>query len=240
MDEIIVLTPGQSKKLLAKGLVSLPVFKQKMKKGMIAICKGSTNSYLVEEILNKPIDKLTYLTGKTLPAGKKFPTKEAMPDLVLKNGKPVKNLTAIDSVKEMKKGDLFIKGANVLNYERKEVGILIGHPTGGTIGATIGIITAQKINLLVPVGLEKSVGEEISKISQKLIFSSTQLALFPLPSAQIFTEIEALKTLGKIEVQLVSKGGILGAEGAVRLLLQGKKDEMQKVLRIIAEEIYAS
>ncbi|MFN3422082.1 MAG: hypothetical protein ACK40X_10210 [Armatimonadota bacterium] len=78
---------------------------------------------------------------------------------MLKNGEPVEGLTVIEAVKQMKRGDVFIKGANALDYKRKVAGILVGHPEGGTIGATTGTVIARRIEFVIPVGLEKQVGE---------------------------------------------------------------------------------
>ncbi|MCD6465357.1 hypothetical protein J7L27_03200, partial [Candidatus Bathyarchaeota archaeon] len=49
----------------------------------------------------------------------------------------------------------------------------------------------------------------------------------------IVTEIEALKILTGVDATLVSSGGIAGAEGAVRLLVEGTKEQVEKTLSLL-------
>jgi hypothetical protein len=232
MDRVVSLTVSESKRLIAKGIVNLPLFQEKLQKGMIAIAKGTTNSYIVEEVLKKKIKKINYTTGLTIPEGIKKPSKEELPDVVLKDGKIINGVTAIEGVKEMQPGDLFIKGANAINYSQRQAAILIGHPTSGTIGATYNFIIARKITLLIPVGLEKLVFDDLFQLSLTLREAKTSLSLFPI-SGLIFTEIEAIKTFGEVSVSLISKGGVLGAEGGSRFLLRGRDEEVKEVVSVI-------
>lgn len=231
MEKIISLTVQESKRLIAKAVANLDSIKQKLQKGMITICKGTTNSYIVEEILKKPINKIDYTTGLSLPTLSEIPQRQELPDLVLIDGKP-QNLSSIESVKKMTHGDIFIKGGNALNYSKKQVGILIAHPQSGTIGGTIGTIIAQKINLLIPIGLEKLVFEDIFEISFQLSKSIKTLSMMPV-TGTIFTEIEAIKSFAKIDSKLISAGGIFGAEGSIKLLLSGETEEIEKILKLL-------
>jgi len=237
----VVLTVAESKRLIAKGVVALPSVQRALKDGMIAIAKGTTNAYIVEELLGKPIDKPAYTIGVTLPQKTMHTTglrEQKLPDVVLKNGVPVEGMTVIEAVRQMKRGDVFIKGANALDYKRKVAGILVGHPEGGTIGATLGIVIARRIEFVIPVGLEKLVYEDIETLSMKTravdgdeILNETP-PLVPV-TGTIVTEIEALKLLCDVDATLVSSGGVGGAEGAVRLLIEGEKANVQKALELI-------
>lgn len=237
----VVLTVAESKRLIAKGVVALPSVQRALKDGMIAVAKGTTNAYIVEELLGKPIDKPAYTIGVTLPQKIMHTTglrEQKLPDLVLKNGVPVEGVTVIEAVRQMKRGDVFIKGANALDYKRKVAGILVGHPEGGTIGATIGIVIARRIEFVIPVGLEKLVYEDIETLSVKTraldedeILNET-LPLVPV-TGTIITEIEALKLLCNVDATLVAAGGVGGAEGAVRLLIEGERADVQKALKLI-------
>ena len=55
--KVVVLTVSESKRLIAKGVANLDIVKKALERGMIAIAKGTTNGYVVEELLNKRIDK---------------------------------------------------------------------------------------------------------------------------------------------------------------------------------------
>jgi hypothetical protein len=49
----------------------------------------------------------------------------------------------------------------------------------------------------------------------------------------IVTEIEALQILTGVDAHLYAAGGIAGAEGAVRLLLEGSDDEVKAALNLV-------
>jgi hypothetical protein len=56
--------------------------------------------------------------------------------------------------------------------------------------------------------------------------------MFPL-RGHIVTEIEALEILTDVTAIQIGAGGIGGAEGAVRLLIRGTKDEVEGALEVI-------
>lgn len=231
-----ILTVQESKRLIGKGVAQHPLVRKALKEGMVAVSKGSTNAYVVEEILGKRIDKLSYLTGFTLPRKKRFSLPPPSPDLVLKKGKIREKFTVVEAVKEMGPGDVFIKGGNALDYERGLVGILIGHPTGGTIGSVLGTVVARGVHLFLPVGLEKLVTGNILETSQRL--REAKAKKNPLPSLMpvkgiILTEIEALNILSGVKAYHISSGGIGGAEGSVRLLLEGEKEKLKNALSLL-------
>ncbi len=59
-------------------------------------------------------------------------------------------------------------------------------------------------------------------------------SMFPL-RGHIVTEIEALEILTGVRVLQMAAGGIGGAEGAVRLLVRGTRDEVEKALAVVKE-----
>ena len=129
----------------------------------------------------------------------------------------------------MKEGDVFIKGANALNYGKRLAGILIGDRSGGTIGATWGYIIARRIRLVIPVGLEKDVPFDINEAATRINRCDEKAAgpaLFPL-TGDIITEIEALKILTGAEAFPVAAGGIGGAEGSIRLCVTGTREQLE-------------
>lgn len=240
MERVVVLTVAESKRLIAKGVANLDLVKKALNKGMIAIARGTTNGYVAEEISGRKIDKTSYVLGVVLPEKKERPhylRSGNMRDIVLRNGQPVA-LNVIDAVKEMSSGDVFIKGGNTLNYDNRVVGTLMGSPTGGTIGATLPTVRDKKINLVIPIGLEKSVHTDIYAISQRLsqgvTYGESQLRLMVITGI-VVTEIEALEILAGVNVIQISSGGVGKAEGAVRLLLDGDSHQIEKALEIINE-----
>jgi len=114
--------------------------------------------------------------------------------------------------------------------------VLIGHATGGTVGATIGRIMARRIQLVIPVGLEKSVPVDLAAAALRVNLADDERnyvpCLWPV-SGHIFTEIEAIKTLTGAEVMPIGAGGIAGAEGSVRLLITGTREQLDEAEKII-------
>ena len=49
----------------------------------------------------------------------------------------------------------------------------------------------------------------------------------------IITEIEALGILTGVDAYLYAAGGVAGAEGAVRLLLDGTEDEIEEAFKLV-------
>ncbi len=197
MKTHVVLTVPESKRLIAKGVACMSIVKKALSEGIVAIAKGTTNGRIVEEILGERIDRGGYITGRVLPSkGPKGKIGSAsIPEVVLRKGERLEGISAVESVAEMKQGDVFIKGCNALNYQQKLGGILIGHSTGGTIGNTIGTIVSRKINLILPVGLEKNVYGDINELSRKSREDDEYIGSAPtlMPvSGIIVTEIEAL------------------------------------------------
>ena len=229
----IVLTVSESKRLIAKGVRELEIVKEAMKRGIVALAKGTTNTYVASEFLQEPVEPFSYSMGITLPRGA-HPGRqvESRPDLVFVNGELTQEMSAIEATHQMGPGDVFIKGANALNYEKGVAGLLVGDPTGGTIGKSIGYVVGRKAHLVVPVGLEKCIPFDILDLHRQIVNRWTEdskaSALWPV-FGTIVTEIEALQQLADVHVVQVGAGGVAGAEGSVRLQIDGDKDEIERV-----------
>jgi len=223
-----VLTVSESKRLIAMGVARCPEVLQALKKGIVAVAKGTTNSYVVEELTGQAIKRTDYCTGTTAPRGVEAGTANKLPDLVLRDGEPWEGVSATEAAAKMGPGDVFIKGANAINYDLAQAGILIGHPTGGTIGAAIGTLVAHRATLLIPVGLEKHIPGDLVEAYARLTEAGAMgsgPALWPV-AGTIFTEIEALELLCGVEAQPIGAGGIAGAEGSVRISIWGSGEEV--------------
>jgi hypothetical protein len=237
MKAEVVLTVAESKRLIAKGVASLPFVRQRMEEGIIVVTTGSTNGCIYEELTGQRIDRRGYLSGRTTPAKGRGSWKvEAIPDLVLVNGQPDRNLDRFSALERMKAGDVYVKGANALNYAVGVAGVTIGHPTGGTVGGSLGAIVGRKLRLLIPVGLEKEVPFDIAEASALLAEPDEQMgtihSLWPI-SGHVFTEVEALEELSGVQAYPVAAGGIAGAEGGLRLLLVGPNDAVKQAVELV-------
>ncbi len=234
MHFVTSLTVAEGKRLIARGLVRHLAVRRVLERGLLVVAPGTTNGYVAEELLGKRLDKATYVTGRTLPNGYNGPTcRKELADLVLKDGQP-QELSLEETLAQMGPGDVFVKGANAINHERGQAGVLIGHPQGGTMGLALGRIVARRIHLLHPVGLEKSVPGDLARAAAALKESDGRGPTLWVTPGELFTEIEALRQLAEVEVMPLAAGGIGGAEGAVWLLVRGERSELEKAEEALA------
>ena len=237
MKRQVVLTVSESKRIIAKGVVTLPEVRRAMEEGMVVVATGTTNAYVLQELWGKEFDLRRYRSGITTPKEPERhvePQGEPIPDVVFRKGEVAEELDRYNAVAHMGRGDVYIKGANALDYEGGKAGVLIGSPTGGTVGAVMGNIIGKKINLVIPVGLEKQVYmdiEDLHWLASQEDFEGP--GLWPI-TGTIVTEIEALQILTGVDAYLYSAGGVAGAEGAVRLLLDGTEDEVEAAVMLVA------
>ena len=232
----VVLTVSESKRLIAKAVAQMPIVKAALKDGMVLITRGTTNTYVAEEILGKKIAHGVFVTGKTYPAkgGKRLPRVKRVGDIVLIKGEEHPEMKLADAVKKLKPGDVVIKGANALDYENQTAGVLIGHPWSGTVGAFMPHVVGRKAHLVIPVGLEKQVTGTVHDIANKMrepLEGVTRAPSMFLMTGHIVTEIEALKILADVDAFQAAAGGIGGAEGAVWLVFRGPRPKAEKALK---------
>ena len=236
MKKQVVLTVSESKRLIAKAIAAMPEVKKAMREGMVVVATGTTNAYVLEELWGRRFDKRRYRSGITTPKEpEKLPQQqdEPIPDVVFRRGEVVKELDRFTAAPEMKRGDVYLKGANALDYKNKMAGVLIGSPTGGTIGAVLGHIIGTKVNLIIPVMLEKLVYGDINELHGNASSEDSDgPSLWPLKGT-IVTEIEALKILAGVDATLIAAGGVAGAEGSVRLMLEGPDEGLDFAVKLV-------
>jgi len=236
MKRQFILTVAESKRLIAKAVAALPEVQRAMKDGTVVVATGTTNAYILEELLGRRIDKRCYRSGITTPDEpdkSSEPQGEKIPDAVFVKGKLEPKYDRVTAVRDMKRGDVYIKGANVLDYLGNMAGVLIGGLDGSTVGNTLGHIIGKQINLIIPVGLEKLTYEDINDLH--LLAADEDYEgprLWPL-TGTIITEIEAMGVLTGVDAYLYSAGGVAGAEGAVRLLVEGTDEEVEETLGLV-------
>jgi hypothetical protein len=230
------LTTSESKRLIGKSVSQHPKVKKALQKGILAVGLGSANAFVVEEILKKKIEKERYVAGYIDGRGPcVVPAKERLPEVVLKNGKVVKDRPA-EIVKKMKATDVFIKGANALDPEGI-AGVMMASELGGTIADVLGIIKARGVNLIVPIGLEKLIPYSINDISNVTgIFEIDDAIGIPvgiMPVAgEVITEIEALDSL-RVNAIAIGSGGLGSGEGSKTFQIEGDAKNVKHVLNAV-------
>lgn len=240
-----ILTPAAGKRLIGKALVVHPVVSSVLKTGTLVIVAGTTNGYVAEEILasigqEQEFSGKKFFRGVTLPpcrpttdTGRLTDESKFPGDVIITNGVWKRGQTIFDVVDDLKKGDLILKGANALDLFRKRAAILIGHPKAGTIGVALQAVMGRRVELILPVGIEKRIDGDLDIIAQQLNTPSAKgPRFFPVPG-RVFTEIDAIKLLTGAETQIIAGGGVCGAEGSCWLGVSGTEEQMKDAKALI-------
>ena len=230
------LTVAEGKRLIAKGIAVHPLVRQKLQSGIVVITRGSTNTYIAEELtgLNEAHGK--FVTGNIAnkPINIDGPQ---IPDIVIKDGKQV-DMTIKDALAAFKEGDIVFKGGNLLNYEKRQAAVTIGGTDGGTVGRIQPYTAEGPGHLIVPIGLEKEVYGDVNDYATVMSSDIKKNGSIPRiivhKNAEIFTEIEAIKLFGNVKVSLFASGGISGSEGGKSFAIYGAPAEVEKVMNIIS------
>ena len=242
MKAQIVLAPSESKRLISKAVSQMESVKNAMKRGIVIICRGSTNAFLAEELTGQQMNKRDFALGYIGLKGL-IVNLNNLKDIVLIDGKPKTDLALADVVKDLKTGDVIIKGANAIGPDGIP-GILLSRrrpdTSGGTLGAFQAAAMARGVEIIVPVGLEKSIPVSVLVGSKELSSSeveyTTGIACGLVPVfGTVVTEVEAMRILSDVEGIPIGAGGIGGAEGSVVLLLKGPNSKVKQAIRIIEE-----
>lgn len=238
----VVLTVADGKRLIGKAVARMPLVKKALRDGMVIITRGTTNTYVAEEILGKKIAHGVFVTGRILPTKNartlpRVPRSKRMSEIVIVKGKVVSDLPYAEAVKRLKAGDVVIKGANLLDYPNKTAGVMIGAPNSGTIGACYPYIIAKRAHLVIPVGLEKQGSSPLIEVQRKMrqpirSVSPRRVYSMFMVTGTIVTEIEALKILGDVDAFQCAAGGIGGAQGSSWLVWRGPKAKVENALKI--------
>jgi len=235
---LAVLTPSESKRLIAKAVAALPEVKRALQSGWVIIGRGTTNAFVAEEITGARIEpKVRYAAGTIHPdvVGAPRSPGQQVRQYVLHHGQPVE-LAAEKTLEEFGPDDVYIKGANAVD-SLGNAGVLMGSTRGG-IGGAAPTLAARGSHLIVPVGLEKlvpSVTDVAPHMALHRYKHSTGMNawLLPMQLGQVVTEVQAVKVLTGAAAFHAASGGIGGSEGSVVLLIEGDDAGVEKAWAII-------
>ena len=245
-----LLTSHAGKRLIGKALAVNPAVVNAAKNNTLVIIAGTTNGYIAEELLKHlnidGFSKKRFFRGLTLPPamqlspeGRLIDESQFPGDVVITKGEWQKGKTINDIIDNLKEGDIIIKGANALDLEHKQAALLIGHPKAGTIGIALPAVVGRRIKLIIAVGLEKRVNNNLYALAEKINTPGVNgYRLLPIPG-QVFTELDAITQLTGATAELIAAGGTCGAEGAVYLAVHGSKEQeeaFEKLFNQIANE----
>jgi hypothetical protein len=225
------------KRLIGKGMAEHPAIKAVLEKGTLVIIAGTTNGYVAEEILGalgqaEGFSRTGFRRGVTVAPGAKAPQADFPGDVVIVDGQWQPGKTVNDVADDLKEGDIVLKGANAFDARGKPA-VQIGHPKGGTILQVVPTVIGRRVRLIVPVGLEKRVLEDVDVLAKRVNAPGVKgPRLFPMPG-EIFTELDAIGLLTGAIPTLIAAGGIYGAEGASWLGLNGAESQVEAAVELI-------
>jgi hypothetical protein len=247
-----VLTVAMGKRIIGKAIGLHPAVKNALHSGTLVIVAGTTNGCAAEEILNFIGQKGNFSRGRffrgiTLPANVKITGagrlagKNKFPgDVIINEGRLQEGQTINDIASKLKEGDVILKGGNALDLVNKRAAVLVGNPDGGTIAAALPVIIGRRVRLIIPIGLEKRISGDLDQLAAKVNSpGNSGYRLFPMPG-EVFTEIEALRLLTGVQAEMISAGGVGGAEGGVWLNIDGSKEQLidtEKIIQSTSSEL---
>jgi len=237
------VTTSAGKRLIGKAMAAHPDIRAVLAKGTLVIVAGTTNGYVAEEILAslgqaEGFTRLGFRRGITVAPGAKAADADLAGDVIIVDGQWQKGKFIQDVADELKEGDIILKGANAFDA-RGQPAVQIGNPKGGTVLAALPAVIGRRVRLIVPVGLEKRVSEDVTVLAQRCnAAGSDGPRLLPLPG-ETFTELDAIRLLTGAQPCLLAAGGIYGAEGSLWLGISGTEDQVRaaaELIRSVAHE----
>jgi hypothetical protein len=250
----VVLTPTESKKLIAKAVARLDVVKQAAAEGLIVLHPSSSTYFIVEELTGvKPqtnhwvcgvvtprgmcVEMAMALGGNT-PKGTEYDPGKLGGLWALKNGKMISENTTAALMEQLTAKDVYIKGVNALDIQGN-VGILCGER--GALGLILSAWKKKKFNLVFPAGLEKLIPISIRQAALEAKQAKYEYGmglpagLYPFPGGKAITEIEAVNILSGAVAVPIASGGLGGAEGATTLIIKGTDTQVRKAIKFIEQ-----
>jgi len=231
------MTTSMGKRLIGKAMAQHPAIKGVLEQGTLVIIAGTTSGYVAEEILRsldqgEGFSRQGFRRGMTTAPDAEAPTFDFPGDVVIRDGQWQRGQTIFDVADELQSGDVVLKGGNALDG-RGQAAVQIAHPQGGTILAAAAAVVGRRVRLIVPIGLEKRVLEDVNALALRCNATGAQgPRLFPIPG-ETFTESDAIKLLTGAQVHLLAAGGVYGAEGASWLGIEGNDKQVEAAERLI-------
>jgi hypothetical protein len=237
MQALFTLTSSESKRLLGKAIAALPEVQHAKDHGYLVVTRGTTNCFILEELLNEKLDKETYVAGQIIKGVFCLLSQDLrMKPVTFHKGK-VLSVEPGSVLDKLTPGDLLIKGANAVD-PFGNVGVVMAGPGGGTVGGFYLALKALGVPTIYPVGLEKLIPsvEEAARYGGKLMLGRTigcRVGMACVADGRIVTEIEAIDTLFGLKAIHYTSGGWGGAEGSVTLIVEGEDDDVNRCLDFI-------
>lgn len=240
----LTLTAVQAKWMIAKGVCRLPVVENAFANGRIILKGGTTVSAVSEELAGRPL----MISGRVTPTGTmgsqiKVDTPGQPHDLFIERGENVSQILDWPQVMtQMRPGDCLITGANLFDVHGNAA-LMCGAQFGGKGIPHLHCAWSEGFDVIIAVGLEKlipgRVADAVRSAGRRRPHKSYGMAVGLIPLVgEIFTEVEAIKSLAEVDCQVIGRGGVQGAEGGTTVVVEGDEDQISIIEKIFLE-IYA-
>lgn len=223
------LSVNDGKWLIADAISQMEPVKRALDGGRLVFKAGTTVSCASQLITGVALR----ISGRTtLRGGVGARTQiETIPHTMLwENGVATSLDSRVDeALLELGPNDVMITGANVIDAEGNAA-MLAGSPGGYLCGRATSGMATEGFTVIVAAGLEKlmpgRLRDSILRVRRQGVDSAYGMAcgLFPI-YGDVVTELEAIRILADVEVIVISRGGIDGAEGGT--IFQAWGDEAQ-------------
>jgi hypothetical protein len=251
----VVLTPAESKRLIAKAIARLDVVRKAAKQGIVALHPSSSTYFVVEDITGAKPKTNYWVCGVVTPRGMcvemamvlgaGYTPKEISADpgdlratWIIENGKLAPEETLSSLFDRMTSSDVYIKGVNALDVAGN-VGVLFGQK--GSMGYIQSARKKKGFSMIYPVGLEKLIPISIRDAARGAKPTKCEYAmgmpvgLFPGPAGTTVTELHAVEILSGAEAVPIASGGLGGAEGALTLVIKGQGDQVRRAIEFVEQ-----
>ena len=231
-SQLFMCTVAAGKRLIAKGLAQDPRVRAAIEGHKLVVLAGTTNGYLMEELC-PGFDKRLFFRGVTVAPGAKLPVKERAFDCVLTRDGLDTSRDIFSVLPELAPGDVLVKGANAVYLPERQAGVLIGSDNGGTIAACTTAVMGKRVELILPVGVEKRVDEPIDRLVQRVNAADGAGPRLWSAAGRAYTELDAIEALTGAKAFLAAAGGICGAEGASWILCEGAAEQIAACVKLM-------
>ncbi len=237
MQALFTLTPAEAKRLIGKAVAALPEVLEAKKKGYLVVSRGTTNAFILEELLGEKFEKERYVAGQVIKGVLCVLAQNLRAKPVIFYRGEVLNEEPGTVIDKLAPGDILLKGANAID-PYGNVGVVMAGETGGTMGQFYMALKAKGVQTIYPVGLEKLIPSvtEAARLggTMKLDKSIGAVAgMACVSDGRVFTEIEAIESLFGIEATPFASGGWGGAEGSVTFIVEGEDVAVGDCLQLI-------
>ena len=239
---LVVVRPEEGRRLIGRAVAQLPQVQARTRSGHMVIVGGSTSRYVAQSLLGEDPGGAAFSVGwiregvlGETPRSGRGPGPVLFEEGVVTRGWPG------HLMEQFGPGDVYVKGANALDPQG-HAAVLMGSPTGGSIGVAITILSARGGVLILPVSLQKlipSVPAVCGLLGQGCVDRVMGLDVGYMPimagTATLVTEVSAFQLLTGVRATLVAAGGVDDCEGALVFHLKGRTKEVEDAWNLLAE-----